>query len=255
MSSYRRFVALGDSQTEGLNDLYADGTPRGWADRFAAALARTTSPGLQYANLAVRRCRADHVRGVQLPAALALEPDLAVVAVGMNDVLRHNFDLDSTVRSIEETVAALRRSGCDVLTMTFPDVGRMIPAMRWLRPREVRLNERIRALALRHDLALLDLFPLPMCGDGRLWSQDRIHGSSEGHIRIAAGMAQLAGLPGYDADWWQLDPPPHRLGWARSAARDGHWAMTFMAPWLGGQLLRRTDASPPLPKRPELAPA
>ena len=51
--AYRRFVALGDSTTEGLMDLYPDGTFRGWADRLAARLAQD-EPDLLYANLAVR---------------------------------------------------------------------------------------------------------------------------------------------------------------------------------------------------------
>jgi lysophospholipase L1-like esterase len=49
----RSFVALGDSFTEGVGDPYPDGTFRGWADRFAAQLA-AASPGLRYANLAIR---------------------------------------------------------------------------------------------------------------------------------------------------------------------------------------------------------
>ena len=51
---FQRFVAIGDSQTEGVGDeLNPDGSDRGWADRFAEALA-VDSPGLLYANLAIR---------------------------------------------------------------------------------------------------------------------------------------------------------------------------------------------------------
>lgn len=50
---FERYVALGDSQTEGLNDPDGRGGFRGWADRFAVLLL-ATSPHLQYANLAVR---------------------------------------------------------------------------------------------------------------------------------------------------------------------------------------------------------
>ena len=34
-----RYVAIGDSFTEGVGDEYPDGTPRGWADRLAEKLA------------------------------------------------------------------------------------------------------------------------------------------------------------------------------------------------------------------------
>ncbi len=110
-----------------------------------------------------------------------MQPDLASVVVGMNDLLRHDYDADATVRDVEETFAALPATGCRVVTMTFPDIGRMLPVMAWLRPREVELNRRLVEVAERHDVAVLDLFPLAMCGDPALWSHDRIHGSREGH--------------------------------------------------------------------------
>ena len=40
---FQRYVALGDSTTEGLEDPYEDGSGyRGWADRLAEALAPPT---------------------------------------------------------------------------------------------------------------------------------------------------------------------------------------------------------------------
>ena len=50
---FRRYVALGDSTTEGLDDPRPGGGYRGWADRLAERLA-SEEPGLLYANLAVR---------------------------------------------------------------------------------------------------------------------------------------------------------------------------------------------------------
>lgn len=252
LPSYTRYVALGDSQTEGLNDLDDDGRLIGWADRFARRLAATTSPGLEYANLAVRGCRARHVREEQLPAALAMRPDLATVVVGMNDVLRHDFDLDGTVEDIEAAIAALVASGCTVATMTFPDIARMLPVMGWLRPREARLNERIVELAARHQVAVLDVFPLEMSGDPGVWSHDRIHGSADGHRRIAEGMAELFDLPGTDPSW-SAAPDGDGVGFVRTAAREARWTASFMVPWLTRQVLRR-GAGTLEPKRPALAP-
>ncbi|HWK27230.1 MAG TPA: SGNH/GDSL hydrolase family protein, partial [Solirubrobacter sp.] len=66
--SYRRFVALGDSTTEGLMDPLPDGSGfRGWADRLAELLA-LREPDLRYANLAVRGKLAWQVRADQLDA-------------------------------------------------------------------------------------------------------------------------------------------------------------------------------------------
>src|SRR3954462_14997273 len=89
--TYQRFVALGDSTTEGLRDSYPDGRYRGWADRLAGRLVRD-NPDLQYANLAVRGKLTQQVREEQLEVALALQPDLASVLSGLNDMLRRDCE-------------------------------------------------------------------------------------------------------------------------------------------------------------------
>jgi len=256
-ASYRRFVALGDSQTEGLNDFDERGRPAGWADRLASALAATTSPGLGYANLAVRGARALHVHGKQLPAALRLEPDLATVAVGMNDVLRHDFELDRTLDLIEETFATLRATGAQVATMTFPDLAAVLPVLRRLRPREIALNEGIKAAAERHGVPVLDLFPLRTCTERRMWSADRIHASSLGHSLLAAGMAALLEVPGADVGWQRTVAESTvslsgRLARLQSTGRDARWLATVALPFLARQLLGASDR---VAKRPLLMPA
>src|SRR3954453_21406704 len=105
--SYRRFVALGDSTTEGLVDLYPDGRYRGWADRLAERLT-LIEPDLRYANLAVRGKRAFQVREDQLDLALALRPDLASVLAGLNDMLRRYCDVAAVAGEIDAIVGALR---------------------------------------------------------------------------------------------------------------------------------------------------
>ncbi|MBO9522066.1 MAG: SGNH/GDSL hydrolase family protein [Nocardioidaceae bacterium] len=250
-TEYFRFVALGDSQTEGLNDGTDEAGHRGWADRFAEMLARTTSPELHYANLAVRGCRARHVREVQLPAALALRPDLATVVVGMNDLLRHDFDADAVVEDVEATVAGLRATGCRVATMTFPDVAMVLPVLRWLRPKQAALNLRLVEVASRYDVDVLDLFPLSISAERGMWSHDRIHGSAVGHGRIAEGMAHLFGLPGADPDWASTIATPRSL--LRTIRDDGHWVATFLVPFLVKQLRGQPYAAA-VAKRPGLLP-
>ena len=82
-----RFVAIGDSTVEGLEDPGPDGSYVGWADRLAAHLD-AAHPGLLYANLAVRGETTDEVRRTQLQPAVAMAPDIAVVVAGVNNVLR-----------------------------------------------------------------------------------------------------------------------------------------------------------------------
>lgn len=247
---YQRFVALGDSQTEGLNDGNDIVGVRGWADRFALRLAETTSPDLTYANLAVRGCRARHVHEEQLPAALALKPDLASVVVGMNDLLRHDYDLEAVVDQVEQTFAALRATGCRVLTTSFPDVSLMLPVMGWLRPREVELNARLEEAAARHGVEVLDLFNIALTADPAMWSHDRIHGSTLGHTRIAAGMCELMGLPGSDHSW--VEATSSSPGLLHVIRRDAWWLATFMVPFLTRQLRGRGPMADQVAKRPHL---
>ena len=75
---FERYVALGDSSTEGLADGDERSGYRGWSRRLAERIA--TSQGmLQYANLAQRGLTTREIRERQLERALALRPDLATV--------------------------------------------------------------------------------------------------------------------------------------------------------------------------------
>ena len=73
---FERYVALGDSSTEGLDDPDGRGGYRGWSDRLGERIARAQG-SLLYANLAVRGRTAREVREEQLEQGLALRPDLA----------------------------------------------------------------------------------------------------------------------------------------------------------------------------------
>ena len=114
-----RFAALGDSITVGMGDPAPGGGWRGWA-----ALLAGTLPQPELHNLATLGALAADVERAQLPAAMALRPDVASVVVGINDTLRGDFDPERTGASVDRTVAALRAAGAEVLTMRLPDPGR-----------------------------------------------------------------------------------------------------------------------------------
>ncbi|MEX3106631.1 MULTISPECIES: SGNH/GDSL hydrolase family protein [unclassified Streptomyces] len=248
--TFRRYVALGDSQTEGLGDGDDVQGLRGWADRLAEQLARQ-EPGLHYANLAVRGRRSGQVRREQLAPALALRPDLATVVAGVNDVLRPNFDLDEVTGDLEAMFAALTGQGATVATLTFPDVGRGTPLARPLGRRILALNDRVRASAARYGVVVADTSVYPVVTDPRLWSADRLHASPLGHARIAAAMAYALNVPDSDTSW--ADPLPTAPPPA-SALADLRWAGTFLGPWLVRRLRGRSSGDGRAPKRPELLP-
>ncbi|MFS8202063.1 SGNH/GDSL hydrolase family protein [Streptomyces sp. CWNU-52B] len=253
-SGYLRYVALGDSQTEGLGDGDDVRGLRGCADRLAEDLA-TRQPDLRYANLAVRGRLAGQVRAEQLAPALALRPDLATVVAGMNDLLRPRFDADEVGAHLEAMFAALTARGARVATVTFPDIARIAPLARPLGPRVLALNDRIRQAAARHGVAVAELSRHPVVTDPRLWSTDRLHASPLGHARIAAAVAHALGLPGSDDGWTHplpTDPaPPSGL---RAVAGELRWAGSFLGPWLVRRVRGRSSGDGREAKRPALLP-
>lgn len=250
---YLRYVALGDSQTEGVGD--GDDTVglRGWADRLAEQLT-TVNPGLQYANLAVRGRVAGQVRAEQLGPALALRPDLATVVAGVNDLLRPRFDVVEVAGQLEEMFAALTAAGAQVATLTIPDVGKIAPLARPVRSRVSELNTHIRAAAARHGVVVAEIAHQTVSTDPRLWSVDRLHASPLGHARIAAAVAQAIRLPRSD-DTWTHPLPPQLLptGW-QSTGAELRWAAAFLGPWLGRRLRGRSSGDGRTAKRPQLLP-
>jgi len=95
--TFTRYVALGDSSTEGLEDPGSNGRHRGWADRLALHVAQSQGTPLLYANLAIRGRKTRHLVDEQLEPALAMRPDLATVFAGTNDIIRSNFNLDQVL--------------------------------------------------------------------------------------------------------------------------------------------------------------
>ncbi|TXS34997.1 SGNH/GDSL hydrolase family protein [Streptomyces sp. OR43] len=250
---YLRYVALGDSQTEGVGDGDDIVGLRGWADRLAEHLT-TVSPGLQYANLAVRGRVAGQVRAEQLEPALALRPDLATVVAGVNDLLRPRVDVAEVAGHLEEMFAALTAAGAQVATLTIPDVGKIAPVARPVRARVSELNTLIRAAAARHGVAVAEIAQHPVATDRRLWSEDRLHAGPLGHARIAAAVAQAIDLPRSDDSWTHpLPPRVPPTGW-QSAGAELRWAAAFLGPWLGRRLRGRSSGDGRTAKRPHLLP-
>ncbi len=249
---YLRYVALGDSQTEGVGDGDDIVGLRGWADRLAEHLA-VDNPDLQYANLAVRGRRAGEVRSEQLGPALALRPDVATVVAGVNDLLRLRVETATVVDHLEAMFAALTDSGARVATVTFPDLTRIIPLARPVRSRILDINDRIRAAAARHGVAVAEIARHPSVADRRFWSEDRLHCSPLGHQLIAAAVAHALQVPGSNDSWNESPPPlPIPLSTQWRATAELRWAATFLGPWLGRRLRGQSSGDQRTAKHPQL---
>ncbi|HUR15606.1 MAG TPA: SGNH/GDSL hydrolase family protein [Mycobacteriales bacterium] len=246
-----RLVALGDSTVEGLEDPRPDGSYRGWADQLAEHLARR-EPGLTYANLAVRGRTVREVRDGQLPAALALQPDIAVVVAGVNDLLRPRLDAAALREDLLHLHGSLTAAGARVLTFTMPDMASVAPMAVALRGRVRLLNGITHEAGRVHGATVVDLAAEPVASHPALWHTDRLHGNAEGHRRI--GLALAAAL-GCDVEDWRapLDLLPRRP-LPRLVADEVAWAAGHLLPWAWRHLRGHSSGDDRACKRPELLP-
>ncbi len=256
---WTRYVACGDSFTEGLWDAPAgDEAPlRGWADLLASHLSRRRSAAglapLEYANLAVRGRLMRPILTEQVPAALALEPDLVSIVGGGNDILRPAVDVDRVAADLERAVAAVRARGVDVLLSTGFDA-RQSPLVRATRTRAGVFNAHVWSIARRQGAYVLDPWGMRSLLDWRMWSEDRIHLTTDGHARVSQAALIALGLPPDREDWddpLAPLPPVPRVAQARANAR---WLREYAYPWATRRLRRTSSGSLRAPKRPDLAP-
>ncbi|WP_306214780.1 SGNH/GDSL hydrolase family protein [Actinoplanes sp. RD1] len=251
--TWKNFVAMGDSFTEGLNDDYPDGTYRGWADLVAARLAVEAGPDFGYANLAVRGKLLEQVLADQLEPALAMRPSLVSFAAGGNDVLRPKVDPVSLVRRIDPVIGRLREAGADVILFRFADVTAHLPGQRIMGPRAAVLNDGATELAAKHGAYVIDLFADDAFHNPALWSSDRLHLSAAGHRRVAGHVLNALGV-GVQEDWLLVPPMPAPTPWLLARRADLRWAGQHLAPWIRRRLTGASSGDVVAAKRPELGP-
>jgi lysophospholipase L1-like esterase len=249
--AYSRYVAIGDSQTEGLWDGDDSSGLLGFADRLATTLDRLY-PGLQYANLAVRGRRVGDVLSDQLPQALSMQPDLITVCVGMNDATLPGSAFERALVQLDILHAKLAESGATVVTTTFPNVAKTLPVGRLLAARIVRINTVIRTAATQHGFGLVDLYTAPSMIERDTWSTDRMHASTKGHMLFAAAAAEALGLPGSNHDWAHPAGTGAEPGGGARTFAQLQWTRNMLVPWIWRHLRGRSAGDGRAPKRPQL---
>jgi lysophospholipase L1-like esterase len=250
----RSFVVLGDSFSEGVGDPAADGSGvRGWADRLAEQLDGH-SPGLRYANLAIRGKLLSQIIEEQIPAAVAMRADLVSIAAGGNDILRPRADPDTLAEPLSDAVAALTAVGSTVMMFAGFDPG-VFPVMRMIRGRAAVFNSHLRIIARQHGCVLVDLWGASIFRDPRMWCEDRLHLGPEGHQRVALRAAEILGVP--TGTSWREPLPADRdapRSWLAARRLDVRWAREFALPWARRRLAGVSSGDDMEPKRPDLLP-
>ncbi len=249
---YHRFVALGDSFTEGVGDHDPDrpNGVRGWADRVAEELA-TEVEDFGYANLAIRGRKTSQILAEQIEPAVALAPDLVTIYAGGNDILRPKIDIDAMVARYGDGIGRLTATGADVLVFTGFDLG-FAPVLRHLRGRVATYNLLVHEVAEQHGALVLDYWRLREYRDPRMWDVDRLHMSAAGHQRMAIAVLDTLSVA-HSLPPVVLDSLPEMDRRQRRHA-DLAWARTHMAPWVRRRLRGASSGDGVTARRPDLEP-
>jgi lysophospholipase L1-like esterase len=253
---FHRYVAIGDSFTEGVGDVDASrpNGVRGWADRVAEVLAEHTDT-FGYANLAIRGRTMRPILAEQLQPAIALEPDLITVYAGGNDLIRPRCDVDALSEVYDDAIARLTDTGATVGLFTAFDPGGGGPFAR-LRGRFAVYNERVREIADRHGAVVLDSWRMRPEHPEVMWSEDRLHLGPPGHRAVAIEVLDTLGVA-HGLDLSDLSDPTGALGETpfRAGKRaDLDWAVHHAAPWIKRRLTGRSSGDGVTAKRPTLEP-
>ncbi|GAA4264667.1 SGNH/GDSL hydrolase family protein [Frondihabitans peucedani] len=246
---WSRYVAIGDSFTEGIGDPdpATPGGFRGWADRTAEVLA-STADDFAYANLAIRGRLLQQIIDEQAEAALALHPDLVTVSAGGNDIIRPGTDPDEVAGRLEGLVQTLSSEGATVVVFTGPDIG-ATPVLGRMRGKVAIYNENIHAVALRNDAVVADMWSLRELADPRMWAPDRLHFSPLGHHTIAR--AVLASLNVENDLEDQVLPEAAPRQWRAARREDIGWAREYFVPWVLRRVRHQSSGDGRSAKRPD----
>ncbi|GAB3623790.1 SGNH/GDSL hydrolase family protein [Mariniluteicoccus endophyticus] len=251
---WRRYVAVGDSFTEGMCDVDTsrDNAFVGWADRLALRLAKVAAHDasqFEYANLAIRGRKLDDIVTRQVPLALELEPDLVSLVGGGNDILRPRADIDALAEQLEEAVVRCREAGADVLMATPVDPSEA-PIIQMTRGRAATFAAKIWSIAERHGAYVVNQWGMDELRDWRLWGADRIHMTPDGHERVSLRAYAALGLRPEDAELPQALPPLEAVPWRTRLANDASWTRTYFGPWVQRRLTGRSSGDGMSAKRP-----
>ena len=232
-----RYVAVGDSFTEGVGDELADGGVRGWADLVAGGLAAATAEPVEYANLAVRGRLLEPIVAEQVPAALALDPPPTLLTFngGGNDLMRPGVDPGRLLELTERAVRRVVDAGVQLVLISGADPSDRLPLGRTVRRRAAQLTDALEDLAARYGTTFVNAFADAELHRAVYWSPDRLHLGPAGHRRVASLV--LAGL-GHDVAAEAVDPAPDA---PRRVLAEARYYREHVLPWIGRHLRGRSS--------------
>lgn len=220
-----RVVAMGDSLTVGVGDGDGEDGTSGWAAHVAIALGAS-----QFTNLAANGTRARAIGLTQVPSALMARPDIVLITVGGNDVLRGDFDPSEVHRHVAEAIARLTRPGRAIIVLTIDEIalfgllGKRTASL--MARRASQVNAALHAAVLGTAAEILDGAQVARRVGKAMWHVDRIHPSPRGHRALAAAAVAML------ADRFEQVAPIPPAGPAPALGKKALWLLRQGVPWI-----------------------
>ncbi|MDR2998916.1 MAG: SGNH/GDSL hydrolase family protein [Microbacterium sp.] len=230
-----RFVAIGDSFTEGVGDELPDGRVRGWADIAAQGWADAAGETIEYANLAIRGKLAWPIVEQQLEPALALRPTHLSFNAGGNDMLRPKADIEHIADSFSRVLRRCDEEGVTMIVLSGANPSGQLPLGKTIQARGDELSAAVlRRFEDRPDVLRALNWPDSELSMPPYWSEDRLHMNANGHHRVAARVLHALGYEP-PAQWWAA--PEHG-----AAGPTGlQYYREFVGPWIKRRVTRTSS--------------
>jgi len=191
-----RIVAIGDSSVFGVGDFddQSHSVGAGWTGRFAHDLKAG-----RFVNLGKNGARFRSVVKKQLGGAISMRPDLALICVGTNDVLRGDFSPAEIRAAVESIITQFNQVDAVPVFLGIPDPIQTAPGpmslKKILHTRVKLVNAIIEQVAEAHCAAFVSTWNHSMASDRSMWHIDRMHPSAKGHQEISDLVRRSLFLP------------------------------------------------------------
>lgn len=197
-----RIACVGDSITSGHGISNRDELA------YPAQLSRLAGPLFDVRNFGrsgtnvikrIRRGTWDRafIKNIEHARALAFEPHVVIVNLGINDVAEETFDAAEFVNDYLELIEAYRSLPTDPVILIWSPLAPLFEGQRFHGHRRINeVNRAIAAVAREARVATIDMFT-PLRDHGE-WFPDRLHPAAAGAGEIARQIHEalrLAGLP------------------------------------------------------------
>ena len=183
------YVALGDSTGAGVG-----AREGGYVVRLFKNIEERR-PGSNLSNFCVSGADTEDVVRAQLDRAVAMNPDLVTVGIGINDI-GHGLTLDQFSKNYEQILSTLKeKTSARIVVTNLPDISSAPriprPARAEYQRQIIQFSRRLEEIAARHGVTVFDIYTITtqeLASHPEYFSSDGFHPSDAGYEMWAQQM-------------------------------------------------------------------